>query len=186
MVLLDEPFAALDVALRTEIREDVRGVLQATRATGVLVTHDQEEALSVADQVAVMRAGRVAQVASPVDLYRRPADLEVARFVGAGVEFRTTVRQGVAETPLGILSVDTDALGPGVVLVRPEQLALGTSGAPGRVCSVAFYGHDAVLQVEVPGGERVAVRVASPVAAREGDEVRLRVRGEALFYPLGS
>lgn len=184
VVLLDEPFAALDVALRTELREDVRGVLHATGATGVLVTHDQEEALSVADQVAVMRAGRVAQVAVPVDLYRRPADLEVARFVGTGVEFRTTVRQGMAETPLGTLAVDADALGPGVVLVRPEQLALGTSGVPGRVCSVAFYGHDAVLQVEVAGGERVAVRTASPVSAREGDEVRLRVEGEALFYPL--
>jgi iron(III) transport system ATP-binding protein len=137
VVLLDEPFAALDAALRTEIREEVRGVLQATGATGVLVTHDQEEALSVADQVAVMRAGQVVQVAPPVDLYHRPADLEVARFVGAGVEFRTTVRQEAAETPLGTVAVAAGASGPGVVLVRPEQLALGPSGVSGRVCSVA-------------------------------------------------
>ncbi len=185
VVLLDEPFAALDAALRADLREDVRSVLRATEATGVLVTHDQEEALSVADQVAVMRSGQVAQVAPPVDLYARPADLEVARFVGTGVEFSTTVLRGRAETPLGTLDVGHDAHGQGVVLVRPEQLALGASGAPGRVCSVAFYGHDAVLQVEIPGGERVAVRTATPVSAREGDEVRLRVEGKALFYPLG-
>ena len=80
VVLLDEPFAALDAALRAEIREDVRAVLLATGATGVLVTHDQEEALSIADHVAVMRSGQVVQVAPPVDLYSAPVDLEVARF----------------------------------------------------------------------------------------------------------
>lgn len=183
VVLLDEPFAALDAALRAEIREDVRGVLQATGATGVLVTHDQEEALSVADQVAVMRAGRVVQVAPPVDLYSEPVDLEVARFVGAGVELDAEARHGVAETPLGVLSVGDAASGRGVVLVRPEQLTLGASGVPGRVCSVAFYGHDAVVQVEVAGGERVAVRTAAPLAVAEGDEVHLSVRGLTRFYP---
>jgi iron(III) transport system ATP-binding protein len=185
VVLLDEPFAALDAALRAEIREDVRVVLGATGATGVLVTHDQEEALSIADEVAVMRRGRVVQAAPPVELYSVPVDLEVARFVGEGVEFVTEAREGVAVTPLGTLPVDTAGPGHGVVLVRPEQLVLGGEGAPGRVCAVVFYGHDAVVQVELEGGQQVPVRTAAPVSVHEGDAVRLAVRGTAHFYPSG-
>ena len=165
VVLLDEPFAALDAALRAEIREDVRVVLHATGATGVLVTHDQEEALSIADEVAVMRRGQVVQLAPPVELYSVPVDLEVARFVGEGVEFVTEARDGVAVTPLGALPVDGAGSGRGVVLVRPEQLVLGGEGAPGRVCAVVFYGHDAVVQVELEGGQQVSVRTAG---ARRG------------------
>lgn len=185
VVLLDEPFAALDAALRAEIREDVRVVLRATGATAVLVTHDQEEALSIADEVAVMRRGRVVQAAPPVELYSVPIDLEVARFVGEGVEFVTEAREGVAVTPLGTLPVDGGGPGHGVVLVRPEQLVLGSEGAPGRVCAVVFYGHDALVQVELEGGQQVQVRTAAPVSVHEGDAVRLAVRGTAHFYPSG-
>jgi iron(III) transport system ATP-binding protein len=185
VVLLDEPFAALDAALRAEIREDVRVVLHTTGATGVLVTHDQEEALSIADEVAVMRRGHVVQLAPPVELYSVPVDLEVARFVGEGVEFVTEAREGVATTPLGTLPVDGAGSGHGVVLVRPEQLVLGATGASGRVCAVVFYGHDAVVQVELEGGQQVPVRTAAPVAVHEGDSVRLAVRGTAHFYPAG-
>jgi len=185
VVLLDEPFAALDASLRAEIREDVRTVLLATGATGVLVTHDQEEALSIADEVAVMRKGRVVQVAPPVELYSAPVDLDVARFVGEGVEFEAEVAHGVAATPLGPLVVAGDASGTGVVLVRPEQLALGSSGAPGTVRAIAFYGHDAVVQVDLDGGGRVSVRTADPLAISEGDPVLLTVQGSAHFYPSG-
>ncbi|MFV0318416.1 MAG: ABC transporter ATP-binding protein, partial [Microthrixaceae bacterium] len=85
VVLLDEPFSALDAALRSQVREDVREVLRAAGATAVLVTHDQEEALSFADRVAVLRDGRIAQVDDPATLYRRPTDLDVGRFVGESV-----------------------------------------------------------------------------------------------------
>lgn len=191
VVLLDEPFAALDASLRAEIRDDVRAVLLATGATGVLVTHDQEEALSIADQVAVMRRGRVVQVAPPVQLYSAPIDLDVARFVGKGVEFEVEVDGGVATTPLGALAVAGDLSGVGVVLIRPEQLSLadggtrGTRGTRGTVRGVAFYGHDAVVQVDLDCGERVSVRTAAPLAVAEGDEVFLSVRGSAHFYPSG-
>ena len=183
VVLLDEPFAALDAALRAEIREDVRDVLRGTEATSILVTHDQEEALSVADHVAVMRRGRVVQVAPPVELYSTPVDLEVARFVGDGVALDVTAHAGVASTPLGELTLTAGASGQGVVLIRPEQLTLGEAGASGRVSNVVFYGHDAVVQVEMPDGKRVAVRVAAPVSVQAGDDVRLTVNGVAHFYP---
>lgn len=185
VVLFDEPFAALDAALRAEIREDVRAVLHTTGATGVLVTHDQEEALSIADQVAVMRRGHVVQLATPVELYSEPVDLEVARFVGDGVEFVAEARDGVALTPLGVLPVSGDGSGHGVVLVRPEQLVLGGGGVSGRVYAVVFYGHDAVVQVELEGGQQVSVRTAAPVAWQQGDAVELAVRGAAHFYPSG-
>lgn len=185
VVLLDEPFAALDAGLRAEVREDVRAVLLATGATGVLVTHDQEEALSIADQVAVMRRGRVVQVAPPIELYSAPVDLDVARFVGEGVEFEAAVSEGVATTPLGALAVSGPQVGSGVVLIRPEQLSLGSSGAPGTVRAVAFYGHDAVVQVDLAGGGRVSVRTAAPLSVAEGDAVFLTVRGSAHFYPSG-
>lgn len=183
VVLLDEPFAALDAALRADLREDVRAVLRASGATSVLVTHDQEEALSIADQVAVMRRGRIVQLAPPVELYSGPVDLEVARFVGDGVEFRAIARGGVAVTPLGALTVAGDVTGTGVVLVRPEQLVLGRDGVAGRVSAIAFYGHDAVVQVGLDGGQQVAVRTAAPVEVQPGDAVRISVRGQAHFYP---
>ncbi|HEX5016101.1 MAG TPA: ABC transporter ATP-binding protein [Actinomycetes bacterium] len=183
VVLLDEPFAALDAALRAEIRDDVRQVLQATAATGVLVTHDQEEALSMADHVAVMRRGRVIQMATPVDVYGSPVDLEVAQFVGDGVSFAVVARDGVASTPLGELRLRNGASGPGVVLVRPEQLRLAAAGATGEVSNVVFYGHDAVVQVVMPEGDMVSVRVTAPVEVQAGDVVRLSVTGAAHFYP---
>jgi iron(III) transport system ATP-binding protein len=183
VVLLDEPFAALDASLRAEIREDVREVLRATDATSILVTHDQEEALSVADHVAVMRRGRVVQVAPPAELYSTPIDLEVARFVGDGVVLDVSARSGMASTPLGDLRLTAGASGDGVVLIRPEQLTLGEAGTSGRVSNVVFYGHDAVVQVDLPDGQRVAVRMAAPVSVQAGDDVRLRVKGVAHFYP---
>jgi iron(III) transport system ATP-binding protein len=185
VVLLDEPFAALDAAMRAEIRDDVRSVLKLSGATGILVTHDQEEALSIADQVAVMRRGSVVQVAAPVNLYSRPVDLEVARFVGAGVELTAEAQSGVATTSLGPVTLPADASGHGVVLIRPEQLALGGAGVPGRVSNVVFYGHDAVVEVTLADGQRVSVRTAAPVPVCEGDDVHLSVKGAAHFYPSG-
>lgn len=183
VVLLDEPFAALDASLRAEIREDVRAVLQSTQATGILVTHDQEEALSIADHVAVMRHGQVVQVASPVDLYSHPVDLDVARFVGDGVVLAVSARAGTAGSPLGDLALDSEATAEGFALIRPEQLQLADHGAPGTVGSVTFYGHDAMVHVDLPGGLCVAVRMSAPVRVEAGQQVQVTVRGAAHFYP---
>ena len=104
VVLLDEPFANLDAALRVTIRTEVRRILREAGATAMFVTHDQEEALSTADTVAVMRAGRVVQVGPPDEIYRNPADLWVARFVGdANVVEGEMVGEGKVSCVLGML-----------------------------------------------------------------------------------
>jgi iron(III) transport system ATP-binding protein len=184
-VLLDEPFSALDAALRTELRQDVRDALRADGATAVLVTHDQGEALSIADQVAVLRAGRIVQSGPPAEVYQAPADLWVARFVGEAVVLPATVHDGHSRTVLGDLVVDDGLAGPATVLIRPEQLDLLPEHTPGAVPATVvrhhFHGHDALVQLRLDDGTEVAARVLAtdPVPTR----VTVRVRGKARAYP---
>ncbi|MCJ0869691.1 ABC transporter ATP-binding protein [Streptomyces sp. AP-93] len=189
LVLLDEPFNALDAALRTGVRADVRAALHATGATALLVTHDQQEALSTADLVAVVRDGRVAQCATPHEVYSRPADPWVAAFVGDAVLVSATADRDAAATALGRIPL-TDPPGrlrEGVVLLRPEQLRLtdpDAARAGGTVTDVRFYGHDAMVTVAVDGiDEPVDVRVPSPTAARPGERTGIEVTGEATLHP---
>ncbi|OII66986.1 ABC transporter ATP-binding protein [Streptomyces sp. CC77] len=189
VVLLDEPFNALDASLRTGVRADVRAALSATGATAVLVTHDQQEALSTADLVAVVRDGRTAQCGTPQDVYRYPADPWVARFVGDAVLVPGTVADGTADTPLGRVPLASPPAGlrAGTVLLRPEQLALGAEpdadGVPGTVLDVRFHGHDAVVSVAVQGLDApVEVRTPTPVGVRPGAAVGLRVTGSATLH----
>jgi iron(III) transport system ATP-binding protein len=124
LVLLDEPFSSLDAALRDDTRRAVASALTATGATAILVTHDQGEALSLATQVAVMRAGRLVQVGTPTELYSHPVDLGVASFLGESVVLPAMIRDGVAACDLGQLPVRGQAPdGPADVLIRPEQIA---------------------------------------------------------------
>ncbi|HEV2781785.1 MAG TPA: ABC transporter ATP-binding protein [Actinophytocola sp.] len=182
MVLLDEPFSSLDAGLRDALRADVRAVLRATGATALLVTHDQEEALGVADLVAVLRDGVVAQLGTPQQVYGTPADLGVALFVGEAVTFPGSCRDGIVDTPLGRLPAN--GRGSGTVLVRPEQIHLnGGSGIAATVTDVLFHGHDATVLLRLAGGGAVRSRVQGPVPARPGDDVTLTVRGPALFFP---
>ncbi|MGW7331342.1 ABC transporter ATP-binding protein [Streptomyces sp. NPDC054840] len=188
LVLLDEPFNALDAALRTGVRADVRAALRATGATALLVTHDQQEALSTADLVAVVRDGRVAQCATPHEVYSRPADPWVAAFVGDAVLVTGTADQDTAATALGRIPL-TNPPGrgrEGVVLLRPEQLRLtdpDAAEASGTVTDVRFYGHDAMVTVAVDGmAEPIDVRVPSPAAARPGERTGIEVVGEATLH----
>ncbi|GIJ11264.1 ABC transporter ATP-binding protein [Micromonospora andamanensis] len=187
VVLLDEPFSALDAGLRAGLRHDVRDALRADGATGVLVTHDQGEALSVADQVVVLRDGRVIQAAAPATVYREPANPWVAEFVGDAVLLPADVEQGVARTALGLVPV-TGAVpdGPVTVLVRPEQVRLtaGTGGVTATVLRHDFHGHDALVGLGLPDGTRITARVldgGAPVAL--GGEVTVRVDGAARAFP---
>ncbi|WP_031080088.1 ABC transporter ATP-binding protein [Streptomyces sp. NRRL S-118] len=190
LVLLDEPFNALDSALRTGVRDDVRAALRATGATAVLVTHDQQEALSTADLVAVVRGGRVAQCGTPQDVYHRPADPWVADFVGDAVIVTGTADQGTATTPLGRVPLAAPAPGvrEGLVLLRPEQLRLADADgaeAHGTVTEVRFYGHDAMASVAVDGLDApVDVRVPGRAPVRPGQRTGLRVTGEATLHPV--
>jgi len=191
VVLLDEPFGGLDAALRLSIRSQVREMLRASGATAVLVTHDQEEALSVADRVAVMRDGEVVQVGSPAEVYAAPADLGVATFVGEANLVPGTARDGVVDTVLGRIPVadpgGTSYAGVVTVVVRPEQVrvapsARGTATVEDRL----YFGHDAMLRVRLRDGTAVLARVARGGGAEPGARVRLSCDGPVVCFPVAS
>ena len=189
LVLLDEPFSSLDAALRVETRQAVSAALVASGATTLLVTHDQSEALAMGLQVAVLRAGVIAQMATPEILYRQPVDAAMARFVGEAVILPGTVREGVAICALGRLPVALP-MPDGLVdvMARPEQirfLSKPDADAPrAKVMTVTFYGHDASVLLEL---EVLATKVMSLVpgyrAPRPGDDVWLSVEGAVMAYP---
>ncbi|WP_374984137.1 ABC transporter ATP-binding protein [Streptomyces fradiae] len=191
LVLLDEPFSALDSGLRGAVRAEVRAVLRESGATGLLVTHDQQEALSTADLVAVLRDGRVVQCATPEALYHRPADPWLASFVGDAVIVPGTAEKGTAATALGRVPLASapDGLRDGLVLLRPEQLRLAEpdaagAGAEGVVTDVRFFGHDAMVTVAVDGLDRpVDVRIPGPPGQVPGRRVGIRLTGEATLHP---
>jgi iron(III) transport system ATP-binding protein len=194
LVLLDEPFSSLDAALRTETRQAVAAALAATGATALLVTHDQAEALSMGHEVAVLRDGKIVQLASPEILYRRPIDAELARFVGEAVLLAGVAKAGCVTCSLGRLPLATGMPeGPVDVLVRPEQLRLvplqEASGTRARVGSVTFYGHDASVSLILPGGDEtqeLTARVAGHMSPNPGDEVGLRVEGRVVAFSGGT
>jgi iron(III) transport system ATP-binding protein len=191
LVLLDEPFSSLDAALREETRAAVSAALVAAGATAVLVTHDQAEALSMADQVAVLRDGRLVQLTDPQTLYRSPQDLDVATFVGEAVVLDADLRDGTAHCALGAVPVEgRHDEGPARVLLRPEQLRLSPPGsAPGsvvaRVGGVDFYGHDARVRLTLLDGVAVTARLDGVDLPAAGAQVAVSVRGSALAFPVG-
>ncbi|MFD9033443.1 ABC transporter ATP-binding protein [Streptomyces sp. NPDC059567] len=189
LVLLDEPFSALDSGLRGAIRAEVRAVLRESGATGLLVTHDRQEALSTADVVAVLREGRVAQCATPEELYHRPLDPWLASFVGDAVLVPGTADKDVATTALGRIPLAAVPAGrrEGLVLLRPEQLRLAEpdgADAEGVVTDVRFFGHDALVTVAVVGlDEQVDIRTPTPLRVEPGRRVGVRLAGEATLHP---
>ncbi|RFC68649.1 MULTISPECIES: ABC transporter ATP-binding protein [Mesorhizobium] len=130
MMLLDEPFSALDTGLRASMRKAVAEVLENAGITTILVTHDQAEALSFADQVAVMREGRFAQVGTPRELYLKPKNRMVAESLGDAIVLSATIADGWAECSLGRLSVDTtERRDIARILLRPEQISLRSASS---------------------------------------------------------
>lgn len=192
LILLDEPFSALDAGLRASLRTDVKAVLRDAGVTAILVTHDQEEALSLADQIAVLRAGTIVQAGPPRDLYERPVDIALARFMGHSNFVQGVVTHGKVQTVFGALRL---APGPGThegavvtVLVRPEQLKVlqaGEGSGPSMVVNhCEYYGHDAVMTVDsaTPQGSPWTLRVPGSEAQPPGTRVELRFYGEALAW----
>lgn len=147
VVLLDEPFSSLDARLRDQLRDDVRSLLTAESATALLVTHDQQEALSVADEIAVMREGRVLQQTDPATLYRSPEHSWTAAFIGDSTLLPANVDGSTAHTALGDIAV---AGGDGTtVLMRPEDLGFSDRGTPARVTRRTYRGHDWLVALVV-------------------------------------
>jgi iron(III) transport system ATP-binding protein len=194
LVLLDEPFSSLDAGLRASVRADVQRVLKSAGTTAVLVTHDQDEALSVADQVAVIRRGRIGQYGPPQRIYDHPVDPDMARFLGDANLVQATVVDHTVSTPFGRLPLrlGPDGLvpsGAAVALVRPEQLVISTAvggpGLPARVVRTQFHGHDTVITTEV--GDRatratITVRAEGDLIVADGTEVVITARGSAAAW----
>jgi iron(III) transport system ATP-binding protein len=189
VVLLDEPFSSLDASLRTSTGQAVVRALHAASATAVLVTHDQDEALSLSDQVAVMRAGRLVQADAPHTLYRSPVDADVARFVGGATALPAQVTAGVASCVLGDLPLaGTCPDGAAQVLVRPEQVRLdgaaGDARVEARVAEVSFYGHDAACRLDLqPDGPSLLARIIGLEAPAIGSIVKVDVAGSVVAFP---
>ena len=190
-VLLDEPFSNLDQNLRASLRLAMRGILKAADTAAVFVTHDREEALSLADRVAVMRDGRIEQIGTPGDIYYRPNPRFIGSFVGDANILPSQRVRGGAMTELGhVLLVDPPALEDGDacdVLLRPEQLALKLSDADdssaARVISSEYYGHDQVVRVRLPSGAEVEARLRTEVVWRPDDPVSVIVLDDAIAFP---
>lgn len=171
-LLLDEPFSNLDVAMRARIRREVHDLLRSTGVTTIFVTHDQEEAFVLGDQVAVMRDGRIIQSASPRDLYTLPADPWVAGFVGDANFLPAEADGSTAMTGFGSVRLREPQHGPVQVLVRPEHLLI-EAGDDAAVTFVEYYGHDVLVSCVVADGSEVHARsVLADIA--EGDRVGLR------------
>ena len=200
LLLLDEPFSSLDAALRSEVRTQVRALLREVGTTTILVTHDQEEALSLADQVAVMANGRIQQVGAPWSIYEAPTSLGVARFVGDLVELPVqTIDGAMAQTPLGVVPVAEDARTEAGIttdtrlVLRPEQLVLvadrqvgdatsGERGTHGVVQSISYHGHDSLTTVRLDDGAVVAVRAPGGSGVAPGNAVRVMVTGSGRLF----
>ncbi|WP_326551726.1 ABC transporter ATP-binding protein [Micromonospora sp. NBC_01813] len=194
LILLDEPFSALDAGLRTELRHDIRQALRADGATVVLVTHDQQEALSTADQIAVLREGRIVQVGTPTSVYAEPVDRWVAGFVGDAVLLPAVVGTEGARTAAGVVPIAgaVPPVGSAVtVLLRPEQIHLAAPSAgqvPARVCGQVFHGHHTLVTVELSDASRITARVTGggpgdPGPTAADTEVGLRISGTARAWP---
>lgn len=213
VILLDEPFAALDAVLRHSLAREVVELLRAAETTTVMVTHDREEALDLADLVVVMDRGRVVQVGTPRDIYETPRTPWVASFVGDTVELDGTWRDtalecescgarelcegmperlgctGHVDTVLGQLAATAQGFSPKEgervqVVLRPEWLVPQAQGVQSVVTSLSYAGHDALVELTVPpSGVRVRARIAAPFLPAVGAPFGIAVRHPALVFP---
>lgn len=201
LMLLDEPFSALDAGLRVATRRAVAKVLAEAGVTTILVTHDQAEALSFADQVAVMRGGKLAQIGNPFVVYTKPADRETAEFLGDAVILDAWMEGTLASCSLGAIPVRRPpAQGLVQLMLRPEQIRIAEDGPiRGVVVDTDYFGPETTvrLKLAVPpelangadhrypgGGEIITIRHWNASIARPGMELCLRVVGEGVAFPL--
>jgi iron(III) transport system ATP-binding protein len=184
VLLLDEPFSNLDATLRLRVRAEVRAILAAAGVTAIFVTHDREEALSLADAVAVMDAGRILQLAPPEELYQTPASPLVARAVG-DADFLPADAQGLtADCELGAVPLAQDARGPVDLLVRPEAVALAPDPAgPATVVERQFVGPYQLITVRLPSGTVLRARTAPTIPLTVGAPVNVHLQPPLHAFP---
>jgi iron(III) transport system ATP-binding protein len=178
VLLLDEPFSSLDTNLRADVRADVARLLRHLEITAVFVTHDQDEAFVLGDEVAVMRDGKVVQHASPAQLYAHPVDPWLARFVGDADVLPGEGQGDCASTAIGRVPLQDETLGDIDVLIRPEEVVVEPQG-DGEVVAIEYYGHDAVTTVRFTTGVEVRSRTTGAPRFAVGDSVNVHHSGAA-------
>jgi iron(III) transport system ATP-binding protein len=195
VVLLDEPFSALDASLRTELRRDVARILDETQTTTILVTHDQDEALALASQVALLANGQVRAAAGPRELYRDPPDAGTAAAIGEANILVASISAGTALCALGSVPVRANgsmpADGPSRLLLRPEQLVLRLQATAyathAVVLELSYHGHDALARVTLDDhdGKALLARVPGDLDLQPGQEVWIEVVGSGRAWSSG-
>jgi putative spermidine/putrescine transport system ATP-binding protein len=195
LILMDEPLSNLDAKLRLETRSEIRRIHRELGRSTIYVTHDQDEALSLADRIVVMKDGVVQQIGTPQEVYAQPANLAVARFMGyrnvleLGIEREDGERIVLSHADLRLTGVrkQAPANGRAAVAIRPEEVVIGDGPGGlntivGRVDNVEYGGRDSLIDVTTRSGVRLHVRSHAPMAI--GEEVRVHVPVErALIYP---
>jgi iron(III) transport system ATP-binding protein len=184
VILLDEPFSNLDAALRGSTRAEVQSILKRTGTTAIFVTHDQEEAMTFADRLAVMRSGRLEQVGTPEQVYARPETAFVAGFLGRTNLLRGDGQGQVARTPLGDLPIARSAYGQVLLSLRPEAIrfARNGNGVQARVLQREFKGHDLTYTCLLVDGERqrLIVQTGPTCPVQVGDIVLVAASAPAM------
>jgi iron(III) transport system ATP-binding protein len=189
LVLLDEPFSSLDAGLRVSLRRDVARVLAEAGTPSIIVTHDQDEALSLAARIAILDEGRILATGTPTELYRAPGNAAAASYLGQANLLPANVSAGLARSALGPLELPADGLvadGPATILVRPEQLRLTVGAGPGieaTVDGVDFHGHDSLIQIGLSDGTQLSARILGDHDLRAGDAVRVETTGPVIGWP---
>jgi putative spermidine/putrescine transport system ATP-binding protein len=197
LVLMDEPLSNLDARLRLEMRAEIRRIHRELGRTTIYVTHDQDEALSMADRIAVLQDGALQQIGTPEEVYARPANLHVARFMGFRnlVELDVDAVSGDAVTLRGAwgalrgMVVQPPIGARAIAAIRPDEIAIGPAGAPnaiaGEVEGVEYYGRDCLIEIVAAGGLRLFAR--APGRVERGAVVHAAVRPErVLVYPVAT
>ena len=189
MVLLDEPFSALDAELRNELRSEVVALLRKQGTTAILVTHDREEALVSSDKVVLMREGKIAQYGTPEEVYESPVSPSVAVSTGDALILNAE-QAGDGSTRYAISANESISkiamLSNGYVVIRPEEISVSKNsqqGIAGTLIQLDYYGHDAMLVVKLANSsEIIRARVAGPMDFEVGDTVSVEHRGPIRFF----
>jgi thiamine transport system ATP-binding protein len=179
LLLLDEPLSALDRALREQLAMDLAGVLRVAGATALVVTHDHDEAFTLADRVAVMRAGRITQTGPPDEVWRCPADEDTARFLGCGLFLPAQVTDGVVTCELGTTSLLWAPDGDVTLGLRPTALRLNDNGVSGKLIRSVHRRDHVRLQVRLDDNDQLVDAVAG-IAETPGDRVHLTLDPDGL------
>ncbi|MFN3224795.1 MAG: ABC transporter ATP-binding protein [Hyphomicrobiales bacterium] len=190
VMLMDEPFSGLDRRTRDRVRDETLAILREMRATTIVVTHDPDEALRIADRIVLMRAGKIVQDGHARTFYEKPADLFAARFFHELNEFEGVVRNGQVMTPLGLIAAPGHADGTPVLIgLRQSAIAIDhddtlDGGLPARVRAVQFLGEADLLHLAVPGYERpIFVRTSETDRFKQGQSVNIAVHpNSALIF----